>query len=164
MILPPLIVFNVKVDNNFFKWEKKIVVKSLRAWEKASNNLIVFNILDMNMTHIDPNDYYVIHILKACSEDEVIKKADKRFNSKTNVGYAFYDGKQLFAMPIIDRIKDKKMLYKVTTHEIGHCITGWNHLEKPTGIMYHRVTKTDKITYDDLNLLIENIKTYFTKT
>ena len=110
------------------------------------------------MAWIDPRCESVIHVLKGLSTDELISKADAKFSSKTNVGYAFCDGKQLFAVPVVDRIKNKRMFFKVTMHEIGHCIAGWGHLKEPTGIMYSRVNKHSKVTYDDLEMLMANIR------
>ena len=158
MILPPIFYVDVKIDNNFTVKEKKIILKCLKSWHKACHGILEFVIIDMNMIWIDSDCKSIVHILKGLSTDELIIKADTKFSSNTNVGYAFCDGKQLFAVPVVDRVKNKKMFFKVTMHEIGHCIAGWGHLKKPTGIMYSRVNKHSKVTYDDLEMLMDNIR------
>ncbi len=161
MHLPPLFGFDIKIDKNFNIKEKEIIIKCIMDWNESTNQLIILRIISMEMERITFESDNVIHILKAKSSDKLVKMADRKY-TPTILGFAFYSKKQLFAVPIVDRLYDQNSFYKVMLHELGHCLIGWVHLDTPTGVMYSKLVNPQdrKITYADLELLINNIRKF----
>ncbi len=158
-ILPPLIRRDVKIDKSFSVEEKKIIIKSLMMWQKATAGLVLFHIISTEFQNLNNyNNCNTIYILNTISSDDFVKIAQKDHKNKL-FGFAIYNNMNWIVALVMDTIINKNYFKKVILHEIGHCLVGLPHLTKNIGIMLPNINTTSaNITYYDLEMFVNNIK------
>ena len=64
------------------------------------------------------------------------------------IGFGYFPSDGRLHLDSSDRTWTEDLLYRVTLHEIAHCL-GITHSYNKNSVVYHRITSNDKITYWD---------------
>lgn len=151
--LPALYTVSVAIDCAFILKEKKLIIESLIQWQEASNGLVTFHLINMDMKSLIQNETegYAINIIKVLSEDKEVKKWDKE-NGRIVWGYAHGYKPCGLAFLVADRLKNSTMFTSTCGHEIGHLL-GLPHNPNSNTLMYKYIRGL-KPTQLDINELV----------
>ncbi len=85
-----------------------------------------------------------------------IKVSIKALEGKT-AGYGYFPPYGRLYLDSSDRTWSESLLYRVTLHEISHCL-GLRHSKNPKSIRYHKITSVSKLSYWDIQSVKELYK------
>ena len=159
----------VRIDKDFNKSEREIIIDSLKDWEKYSDGLVKFIIINYAAHPYYVEDgYYIkkeqidcfdtVDIVKSLSTHNIIQHIDNQHENNI-YGYAYPDHAPNFILIITDRLKTKKTFKDIVMHEIGH-ILGVSHLDDERTLMhkYYYKSKCKGISEKDIRAFIYNTK------
>lgn len=154
--LPPLFRIDVGIDSYFSPKEKALIIESFIRWQDASHGLILFHLGNFSINSLirhddDSNTWFAMNVIRAMSNDSVIKRAEKELGKNIN-GLAITGKDASAALLVMDKLPSKKEFIGVTMHEIGHLL-GLGH--GPLGtIMYQYSNRPTRVTQHDLRKLM----------
>lgn len=155
---------DVYISKDFSIVEKQAIIEAITQWQKSTDGLLSFHIVDLNTEHLVPdeigNALYNITIIKD-NDSGTLKRLEEEADAHGRVlGYAFWFFNCNFAGLCTKRIKNKKTLKMIAMHEIGHLLR-LSHIDKKA-VMHRYVTNmTAKISKYDLNQLITVWKDFY---
>jgi len=146
----PQLTYQVYIDNSFSKEEKQTIIKAFNNWQKATTNIVSF---ELQYTGEELYCEYCINVIA-----KNLKFVQSRQTPEAVAITRFFSAKENTAIYIaMDYIRlnlseDKRLFMRVMIHEVGHTI-GLNHDRNGT-VMADRIdASSNKITCRDLQKL-----------
>lgn len=126
---------NVRIDNSFSTKQIEIIKSAFIKWEKAINNLIIFNFKIVKINESENLSWDCDGITTVYNGTE---RNDWRSGpaDELTAGATFLDTKDVF-------ITTNKFFNKVVLHEVGHVLTGKYHSSYKEDIMYPKALNND---------------------
>ena len=139
----------IKIDKEFSKQEKQVIIDALDTWKKITCGLFDYVIITETLDDLfcDETNVNTISFLRGSQSDLLINRIDHIERCKI-YGYAIPSTPNVIIL-VPDRIESYHDLKIVVLHEIGH-ILRIRHISDKTSIMSKYCTGFNKITRNDL--------------
>lgn len=144
----PIVDVRVYIAADFTERERANIVNGIMMWERATNGLVVWQLLPYDPAH-PPKKPAGVHdgveersvlFRRATSDDEWVKKWDAEHKPKTLLGLCQGDSlKELTWLWLVEnRLSTPLAETIIASHEFGHAI-GLDHIEDKASVMseYH---------------------------